>query len=685
MSGTAEKKREKLRQKNVAFLKRKFPDVYKLLTTHDIENKKPLSNENGEWVDLLERGSRVYNFDCIEYSKKECSKFLDNFKPGNEIKTVVQASTASFTYDRLASNKLRVMHEELEKLIDISSKFEATEFIPMILVFGIGMGYHITELVKSRPIGSLIIFDNDIENLIISLSTTDWEWVDSHFKPNEGTSLQFVFSHSNIAINDKSIVWNTLIKYCPQFPFTTYLYNHHKKPKFNEIIEKIQGDLITFMGVWGHYDDEVNQYNNCRHNLKEGIKVLNPQELNLDLDKPVAIIGGGPSIDNRISTLKKYKDDLLIVSCGSALGTLYHYDLTPDIHIELESDYLVYDVIKNTTSEEYRENILFIGSAQMNPWVFRLFKNKLLFFKDSASIAEEFSGNLSQIIRNVTPTCSNAGFAIIDHLKFKNIYLFGMDFGFEDESSHHAKGSVHYKEGISEQLKNDNDFEKNELIKVKGVNNKNILTKTTYEIAKKRVEEGLKSFKNKNKSARNCSDGSIIRGASWTDNNAFELSVKKILSHTNTNKLDLIEDIKSNSEYINSEDISKKCNHLILKVESIFRTLEKRMLITGENKEIFLSSFIINNILEQHVTKKMGYTYFFIRGYIWIVLSTYYNVGLKSKSKETTKKCTKLIKGSFINLNNEIINEMKEKLISNNSIETDPWINEEVPIHYAYK
>lgn len=682
MTPTADETRELLRQKNATFFKRKYPEVFRLLKTNNLIHKTPLKNEHEEWVDTLERGTRTYGFDAKEYSIKECEKFIDEIKPGKEITTVVQASSRSFAFDRLASNKLRVMHQEVEALIDIKNSYKIMDFIPLLVVFGIGMGFHITELIKNKRIGSLIIYDNDIENLLISLSTTDWEWVDSHFDPNKGTSLQFSFSLSNSKVNDKSVIWNTLTQYCPHFPFTCFLYNHNNKIEFRNIINEVQNDIVNFMAVWGHYDDEINQYNNCRHNLKLGIPILTPSKLNCNKNIPVAIIGGGPSLDSKIDFLKSNREELILVSCGSSLGTLFHYNITPDIHVELESDFLVHDVIEKTTTQEYRDKILFLGAAQLNPRVFNLFKNRLIYFKDSAASVEEFSTDRSQIMRNVTPTCTNAGFSIIDNLSFKNIYLFGMDFGFESENSHHAKGSIHYQDSISKTLLDDNDFNKNPLIKVKGVNGKEILTKATYNVARKRVEEGLKSFNSKGKRALNCSDGAIIKNAPWTPIEQLQININKI--NKSYNVKDEIEKIALSSILIRPNEVDYKCMNLIQKIKSILETLEKRIIVTNSKFDISKSSFIVNNILEQHVMNKMGYTYYFIRGYIWIVLSTYYNVALKSNSDSITEKCTNLINKNFKIINSEIINEMKLILLNDKSIDEDAWINEEVPIHKDY-
>nr|MDC2855947.1 DUF115 domain-containing protein [Ningiella sp. W23] len=53
-------------------------------------------------------------------------------------------------------------------------------------------------------------------------------------------------------------------------------------------------------------------------------------------DHPVYIVANGPSLDSAIEFLKTNQNNIIIISCGTALRALLSNNIKPDIHIEME-------------------------------------------------------------------------------------------------------------------------------------------------------------------------------------------------------------------------------------------------------------------------------------------------------------------------------------------------------------
>ena len=53
-------------------------------------------------------------------------------------------------------------------------------------------------------------------------------------------------------------------------------------------------------------------------------------------EQPVFVVGNGPSLDSSLAFLKKNSDDIIIISCGTAIRALLKNNIKPDLHIEME-------------------------------------------------------------------------------------------------------------------------------------------------------------------------------------------------------------------------------------------------------------------------------------------------------------------------------------------------------------
>ncbi|MFT7455307.1 MAG: hypothetical protein ACI892_000445 [Marinobacter maritimus] len=683
-SKTLQQEMQALRSKNEYFFSKKEPTIYNLIkdkkfTSSDLSIIKTDTLELE--LDVIEKGESRYFGAGMSYSQQEADKFLTQMHPGITLPKFLTTDSEIFSFDRVGSAHFRQLAETIGEKVDASGDIHLPEFYPMLVIMGVGLGIHLEKLVREKEISSLIIYEHKLDRFLTSLYTVDWENIYSYFNIDKGHSLQIIISSTDDMRINKGILWNEITCYCPHFPFTTLFYNHLNDKTNGKIIIEIKSDIITYLQQWGHYDDEINQYNNARQNLLQGAKTFNPSTFKVNPHIHVAVVGAGPSLDERIEILQKYRDKLLIISCGTTLGTLCKYNIKPDFHVELESDYVVYEALSKATTAEFRKGIKLLASAQVNPRCMELFEESCLYFKDSTALSELYIHNENDVIRHTTPTCTNAGIAIATKLGFRNIFLFGTDFGFVEKNKHHASGSIYYKDesDISFVLSGANDFKKEATIKTMGVHGQLIETKPMYYTAQRRVEECIKYCHRQNITIYNCSDGASIKNTQWISN-------KKLTSILEASKVaaspkELTEAIYNSCSAVPNEIIDEKSKILLALIDNVLTTLNKRKINNKKPISLFDISkniFIQSNIISRHGTDRLGYIQYFIRGQIWIYLSIYYTYALSAKNQDELDFVVSTTESWLEEHQKILITEMKDILFHKRSLDNDRWINETV-------
>ena len=172
-------------------------------------------------------------------------------------------------------------------------------------------------------------------------------------------------------------------------------------------------------------------------------------------------MGSGPSLDFLLPYLKRYRDKLFVISCGTALGILEKNGIVPDLHVNIERNRPPYDAAVSSTSEEFRKKIPFLGANNNFPPFFEIFGKAAQYLKANDAGAELFP---QKKLFFVNPTVTNTGLAIAYYLGFERVYLFGVDLAFPDKKRHHAKGSVYetlFKEEAQKLLRGDLEVEGN--------------------------------------------------------------------------------------------------------------------------------------------------------------------------------------------------------------------------------
>jgi len=424
-------------QKNMALFKQFARPIY-----DEYINYKPqelhLSYDETGYINLInsKNGKPVYNEDPRIFCQRQLSdyrrlptRFKIDFAPPPE-KYFFQ---------------LPIVHDLVNTLGDDirGTKADLTKPIGMMMINGCGLGYHIPALVESTEIYTLCVFDPHKDSFYACLHTIDWAPIVKYFyRPGRLLKL-FIDSTSSNAMTAVRLMTNQIGLHNIT---NTYAYTHLQSPQTIEFANVLKKQFHLALTGTGFLEDEQVSIAHTIDNINRGVATLNSREPLQDLP-PAIIVGNGPSLDGLIEPLKRLSKDAVVFSCGTTTGTLYRNGIVPDFHVEMERIGSTTARIERGTDQAYRNKIALLALNTVAPETMALFNAKYMAKKindPGEHIIDTEFGEPMPYLNLSNPTCTNTGLAYALRLGFKEIYLFGVDLGMQDESKHHASDSQYY-------------------------------------------------------------------------------------------------------------------------------------------------------------------------------------------------------------------------------------------------
>jgi len=664
-----------LYSKNLEFFRVQNPSIFNVIKNITPDHSSIVISDSGK-IDLVYKGRSIYGGDAIEYVEGEVKKFNKIYEDKK------RATSINAVYPGLY-NGPRFFHTHLNQTI--TDLYDASEAIypnalhtnnrhDFLIVMGIGLGLHISELLDRTNIQNILILETDFELLALSCYCTDWESVYQKQDPKNKKSITLTLVNQNNLQNEQGSLWNELIKRAPHFPFNTVYYNHGGHDKYGDFIRNINKDITMFMSLWGFYDDETNQLNHILHNIKN-IKLI-PSSDSFKWKKPIIICGSAPSLDTRIEQLKAIREHCILLSAGTSLPALLGNGLTPDYHIEIESDYGVYHSINAIEDKASLKEITLICALQCSPYITPFFKESFAFVKDSMSIGDLIESKNNKL-ENPTPTCVNAALALTFHFKSEEIYLFGTDFGFYHRDNHHSKHSIYNKEDAdTEEIRTANNNNMDKHFSSEGYSGE-CYTTDLFFTTKRRLEVSIISFKNQYKfDIYNCSDGLIISDTKHIEKDSkitlktYKGDDNDFRSHTRKLTLDM-QEVMMTGLY---EPVKELCDILIKNLENMNPDIETLSAITWS----------ISNYLNQSFSQNNGALLYFIRGTIWHYMTSGYSIAYACEP-HNQEKVIDIWRTRFINfltlLPNDLLKNInKDRSSMDDDSQLTKTIREEIEI-----
>lgn len=386
--------------------------------------------------------------------------------------------------------------------------------VPTALVFGVGLGYHLGYIYEKCKIGTLFLFEPDLDLFYASLFCFDWAPLLTYLN-EENLGLQILLGQDeDTIVRDFASAIHSRGSFLIANAFIMWGYQNEK---IKNLMLKIKQEYYLLVMGWGFFDDNLIALSHTVNNIERGIPFLKDNEkiLKEQQDIPVFVIGNGPSLDESLDVIKANKNSAILIACGSAITALYNVGIKPDIYVATERTKGVYDFLVSMDADEYLKDILFLSLDVIHPYCSTLFRHSALLFKRSEpgiSLCSTFFPETNNVtaLGAVNPMVGNLGVSVPIHLGFKKIFLFGLDNGYKDKNHHHSKFSAYYNNEEGAKALTEIVCSENQLPR-EGNFGGFVISDPMFDTSRKVIEQVLEA--NDEVQCFNCSDGAKITGA----------------------------------------------------------------------------------------------------------------------------------------------------------------------------
>lgn len=147
--------------------------------------------------------------------------------------------------------------------------------------------------------------------------------------------------------------------------------------------------------------------------------------------KPVAVVGGGPSLKDTIEELKTFDT---IIACGSVHDYLVENGVRPTYCVIVDPDPLVVTYLQNIYHIDNR--CKYLVASQCDPSVFEYLKYNNIYIWHAGGNDSYFQPN--EMVIGGGCTVGTRAIVLAMSFGYKNIHLFGMDTCLDETDEHHA-------------------------------------------------------------------------------------------------------------------------------------------------------------------------------------------------------------------------------------------------------
>lgn len=503
-------------ERNMVALSNYFPELAKLFS--DYTPQRPFRffcNENGI-PNLLWLNDNVALYGDDPYT--ECKNQIDAILNSG-------SSMQCFEFAR-EDNPLEFLHvDAMNRMLDIQISASSLlnpiskikNELPLSIMFGVGLGYQLAYFYESCRPEVFFVIEPDLDLFYASLFAFDWFSLLEYIDKEKLTFHIFLGQKDDEIMEDLA---EAVIKRGAFLAAACVAFCHYPSDRIFGLMAKTKQEFFLMASGWGFFDDNHISLSHCIANVKNNVPFLLVGK-SVDRhwqDIPVFIIGNGPSLDAAIETLKKCKNNVILLSCGSALSALHKAGIQPDIHVQVERTKMVPDSHR-LLDEDYLKDILFLSLDVIHPECANQFNRVGLAFKTFEPGGFILKKNYPEVnkfdyLKASNPLVGNMGMSIACRLGFRDIYFFGIDNGYKDDEHHHSKFSFYFDDAGNAKEKLSSLVKPKIKRYIPGNFGGSISTTTLMIHSRKVMEAQIENYKNS--FFHNCSDGAFIRGAKPT-------------------------------------------------------------------------------------------------------------------------------------------------------------------------
>lgn len=579
---------------NISAFENYFPDVALFFKTYQPQNKEVFIHENFANIIDTRTNAVVYEYPAYLMALKQFETYQTKPQSTHSKFFAHDEGLGEFLHSEQL-NKIIQLHTERADVEQEKNKNGSRHSLPKYLnalvMFGVGLGYHIELMSKSHNLGSVYLIEPDLDVFYASLYTANWQQILSTIE-QKGGSL-----HLSLGPQDSDFFDNLLAETYVNGRYEvakTFGYIHNNSPEILGLVTEYKTRFFEMIQGWGFFDDGIMAISHFLQSVKDGVPIMK-KNVEFDLDiatAPVFIVGNGPSLDQSIELLKQQKDKAIIISCGSALSALYKYGIEVDFHCEQERIFAVAEKIDYYAPKEYIEKQTLLTVSTVHPEVYKKFARALMSPKGSEPstdllLQDKLGKELFESALYITPTVANTAMVMAVQMGFKQFYLMGIDLGHKEDGAHHSQHSFYYDESgddIDLYPKTDTQFLR------EGNFGGEFTADPIFNMSRVMLEKVI--FNNQSLKVFNLSDGAKIEGAMPLSSDDVNLNLEIDKSYIVDKALEL-SSYKDNGDLVNRLEIAADIEGFKELCHTLFSALDKEVGSIKEGAELLRSLIFI--------------------------------------------------------------------------------------------
>lgn len=291
--------------------------------------------------------------------------------------------------------------EDAERWVNAEIDINAKSY----LLIGLGLGYHLNALLsqsKNKPV-TVYFFEKHEYEIFLSHNKKDW-W------KKKNVNIVYDLSTTELHDNVQILLPNVWIRGIGE-----------EHPLFStlEVIKINQRSYKKYAGKM-----EVNF--SCNILLKD--ETIKKQQQ----AKVACLVAAGPSLNNTVSWLKDYQNDVDIYVVGAALKVLIANNIIPKATILSDPNDETQCQFQGTN---FQGEFYYLCTASYKSVASHTGKRYIL-YQQGYKLAEQEAESRGAPLVETGGSVGTTTFSLLEQLGYKNVVLFGQDLGFAGEKTH---------------------------------------------------------------------------------------------------------------------------------------------------------------------------------------------------------------------------------------------------------
>ena len=295
------------------------------------------------------------------------------------------------------------------------------------VIYGMGLGYHIQALLKADDVCKVIVLENSIE--LLTEAFRDLDWV-NYIKQKR---VRIFYNSNAIKLMEKFSAWISGREFCIYYPSLCITEEE-------SVRERLEDFFVS-----------VNSMREQAHLLEENFYKINRMELpecsilkSCFKKRTIAIVGGGPSLDEQIDDMKKNREQMKIWSVGTAARKLINEGIIPDLIVIEDAQENMYKQVCNLPTEHIPLLLLSTASAQILDY----YKGQsYVAYQKGYDLAEKRAQELGVQTYQTGGSVTTLALDVALRFGADKIILIGVDLAYTDNRSHASGMGYEIKEG----------------------------------------------------------------------------------------------------------------------------------------------------------------------------------------------------------------------------------------------